>query len=240
MILKSESDKRIIVKGELNGKVLPFKHRNGKISKDLKNIKFGKLTPISFTFDERQGNIIIWLCKCDCGNFCYVPGKALLRKERRSCGCIQQERKRDAKDKRLYSIWDRMTQRCNNPKDPSYRWYGERGIKVCDEWMNDRKSFIKWSWENGYKDGLTIDRINPNGNYCPENCQWLSNQENAVKDRKKLYNVNGLPMDKKHLSLFLGHAKTYLCDLIREFGNDEAMLRIKEQLAKRGIYDFTF
>ena len=80
---------------------------------------------------------------------------------------------------RLYGIYNGMKQRCNNPKSQSYQYYGAKGIKVCDEWKNDFMAFKEWADANGYNDTLTIDRIDPKKDYCPENCRWLTINENA-------------------------------------------------------------
>lgn len=85
-------------------------------------------------------------------------------------------------NKRLYNIWSCMKQRCNNPKHTAARWYHDKGIKVCEEW-NSFNAFEKWSFENGYKDNLTIDRINSNGDYEPSNCRWVTIEENRRLSR---------------------------------------------------------
>lgn len=82
---------------------------------------------------------------------------------------------------RLYRIWNGMKQRCFNPNATSYYRYGERGIRVCEEWENSFENFKDWAYKHGYNDSLTIDRIDNDGNYCPENCQWLTNSENTAK-----------------------------------------------------------
>lgn len=85
---------------------------------------------------------------------------------------------------RIYTTWKGMRRRCNNPKDCKYKFYGGRGIKVCEEWNNPPQGFVNfynWAMQNGYADNLTIDRINPELDYCPENCQWISLQENVCK-----------------------------------------------------------
>ena len=85
-------------------------------------------------------------------------------------------------NKRLYNIWSCMKQRCNNPKHTAARWYHDKGIKVCEEW-DSFNAFEKWSFENGYKDNLTIDRINSNGDYEPSNCRWVTIEENRRLSR---------------------------------------------------------
>ena len=89
--------------------------------------------------------------------------------------------------KRLYNIWYNMKRRCYNKKNKDYKYYGERGIKICDEWLNNYQEFEKWSLNNGYKDDLTIDRIDNNGNYEPKNCKWLSIQEQQFNKRNTTY-----------------------------------------------------
>lgn len=82
----------------------------------------------------------------------------------------------------LYSIWNTMRHRCFNPKNNKYHLYGAKGITICDEWANDFSAFYDWSINNGYKKGLTIDRINNQGNYCPTNCRWV-NQQTQQRNR---------------------------------------------------------
>ncbi len=91
---------------------------------------------------------------------------------------------RGTKDERLKTIWYGMIYRCENPLSTSYRWYGAKGVKVCEEWKNDILSFFDWAKNNGYADDLTIDRINPYGNYEPGNCRWIPLSEQAKNTRK--------------------------------------------------------
>ena len=84
--------------------------------------------------------------------------------------------------KSLYNSWQNMKQRCYNPNNPKYKRYGGRGIKVCDEWQ-DIVGFLNWAKQTGWKQGLTIDRIDNDGNYCPENCRWVSVSDNSRRKR---------------------------------------------------------
>ncbi|HDY89897.1 MAG TPA: hypothetical protein ENH82_17485 [bacterium] len=81
----------------------------------------------------------------------------------------------------LYSVWRNIKQRCSNPNIPGYKYYGGKGIKVCEEWLNNPKAFIEWALANGYKKGLDIDRIDNNGDYKPNNCQFISHAKNSRK-----------------------------------------------------------
>lgn len=100
---------------------------------------------------------------------------------------------------RIYKAWQSMRQRCNNPKDKNYSDYGGRGISVCDEWNKGPEAFVLWALLNGYQDGLSIDRKDVNGNYCPENCRWATATQQARNKRMEKINrtgANGVHMDR--------------------------------------------
>lgn len=155
---------------------------------DLTGQKFGRLT-VLYDSEDRDGvsRRVIWLCKCDCGNLKRVKGNDLKTGNTKSCGCLNREMSRKRMFKhgdrytRLYQIWTEMKRRCHAKKRECYKYYGGRGIRVCNEWKNSYPTFKFWAILNGYKDNLTIDRINNDGNYKPGNCQWLTNSENARK-----------------------------------------------------------
>lgn len=122
----------------------------------------------------------LWKCKCECGNIVYEVRDNLVSDRAKSCGCLQKELQ-SAKMKthggtannnkeKLYNVWCSMKRRCDSPNTLAYSYYGGRGISVCDEWYNDYSAFRDWAIENGYREGLSIDRLDNNKGYCPENC----------------------------------------------------------------------
>jgi len=148
--------------------------------------RFGRLTIIKEVEHLRQPNggyRRMFLCKCDCGNEKVVRLSSLMNGDTSSCGCYKKEVASNAErchhesKTRLYNCWQRIKNRCYRESNHNYKFYGARGIKVCDEWKDDYFKFKDWAITNGYQENLTIDRIDPNGNYEPSNCRWITQKE---------------------------------------------------------------
>lgn len=161
--------------------------------KNHTNEIYGRLRVLQFI--ERKNNKSYWKCKCQCGNEIILPITYLTSGDTKSCGCLRKETTKKlsksnsfVKNHRLYTIWIDMRRRCYNKNRNNYIFYGAKGIKVCKEWNKDFKNFQDWAINNGYQDNLTIDRINVDGNYEPDNCRWVTTfeQNNNMRSNHKI------------------------------------------------------
>jgi len=138
--------------------------------------KFGMLTVVS-EFDKNKSGNVRWLCRCDCGKESIVVGSKLRNGHTKSCGCLKiSPIAQGYSATRLYSIWTNMHRRCYNKNHDAYNWYGLKGIVVCEEW-HEFIPFREWALSNGYKENLSIDRIDSTGNYEPSNCRWQNQKQ---------------------------------------------------------------
>ena len=163
---------------------------------DLTGQRFGAVE-VLHRVPNNSRNEVMWLCRCNCGKEFVTRARSLRSGETTSCGCLRKEHAISAMRKantrhgasphrgytKLYNTWLRMKGRCNTPTATSYQYYGGRGIKVCPEWELDFSAFRDWALSHGYKEGLSIDRIDVNGDYCPENCQWITMAEQQRNKR---------------------------------------------------------
>lgn len=166
-----------------------------KITKNYKRLEgqqFGRLTAL-YRLHNTKGRTK-WLCVCECGNLVEVKENNLLQGGSKSCGCSRKHIniKHGKTNTRLFTTWQNIKNRCYNNCNNEYKNYGGRGIAVCDEWLHDFMSFYNWSMVNGYNDNLTIDRIDNNGNYEPNNCRWVTmKQQQQNKRSNRNYTING-------------------------------------------------
>lgn len=142
--------------------------------------KYGKLTIFECVGKDKHGWYLM-KCKCDCGNESIVNIHRLRNNHTKSCGC--NVKSRGFRNNKLRKSYLDMINRCSNPKCSHYLEYGERGISICDEWKVNWESFKNWALKNGYVEGLTLDRIDVNGNYEPDNCRWVNMHVQAANKR---------------------------------------------------------
>lgn len=161
---------------------------------DLTGKRYGNLVVVEFV-EMAKFSKSIWKCQCDCGNVKNIKAEYLKNGSTKSCGCYHKSNiyhiKHNESNTKLYRTWQSIRYRCENKNNTAYYAYGELGVCVCEEWHEYIK-FKEWAINNGYKDNLTIDRINPYGNYEPSNCRWITKSEQVFNRKNTLYiRVNG-------------------------------------------------
>lgn len=157
---------------------------------DLTGQRFGRLVALKEAGHNKEGRTM-WQCKCDCGGEKVATTHDLRCGNTRSCGCVQRELsswKFGIPHKKLTGVYNGMKRRCYRKAEKNYEDYGGRGIKICEEWLgeNGRERFVLWALNNGYCDGLTIERIDVNGNYEPKNCCWIKPELQAKNKRNTI------------------------------------------------------
>lgn len=193
---------------------------------DITGEKYGRLRVVEYVGKNRF-NKAMWKCVCDCGKETIARADALKCGHKRSCGCLNKENKsrwcieRNTKhgksNTRLYAVWCDMRRRCNNSNVPEYKNYGARGIKVCAEWNNDFQTFYDWAIINGYDESAergncTIDRIDVNGDYCPENCRFVDLMvQGSNKRNNKRITHNGVTMTQSEWARYYGKNRSFFC-----------------------------
>ena len=149
-------------------------------NKSMIGKKFHMLKIIEYVGTDKKRHSM-YKCVCDCGNIKIVRDDKLKSGATVSCG--NHKKKHGKRYTRIYTIWCGMKQRCYNNKNEHFRFYGAKGVSVCDEWKDNFQEFYNWSMKNGYAENLTIDRIDPFGNYEPSNCRWATLQEQQLNKR---------------------------------------------------------
>ena len=201
------------------------------IYQDLTGEAYGRLTVIKKAGHDAHGNTM-WECLCECNQTKIVKTADLKNGKTKSCGCFQRERASESHTKhgkrhtRLYNIWSNMKGRCHTKSCSFYEKYGGRGITVCDEWSNSFDSFWTWAMANGYRDDLTIDRIDNDGNYCPENCRWVTPKENARnRPCTVTITVDGITKTRSEWAEFIGMKPETLRSAIRRGHDPEEYIK---------------
>lgn len=171
---------------------------------NLKGQKYYRLTVLRRV--PNRGSRVAWSCQCVCGSRVIVTARDLRSGHTKSCGCYQRDTrvltgryanlKHGLKNHPLYNTWRGMKSRCYLVKSPSYCYYGARGVVVCREWL-EFKPFYDWAVSNGWQEGLTLERRDPNGNYEPNNCEWVTKGYQNHNKRNSLrvaYRGNLVPL----------------------------------------------
>lgn len=158
----------------------------------------------------------------------------LASKNSNRCRCKTHLVRREWENARLRGIFHDMKRRCYDPRRPDYKNWGGKGIKICDEWLKDPGNFERWAFENGYTDNLTIDRIDGNKDYCPENCRWITRAENASKKSTTIYiEVDGVTLNLSEWARKLEMLESHFQYYNKKYGTKKTKEHIRELLSKQ-------
>lgn len=215
-----------------------IRHQASKQRKDFTNKRIGHLTVIEIDKTHDTKNGLYWICRCDCGNYITLKVGDLSTEEskgqsNRSCGCVpyghtrSRNKTKGVSNTRLYKIWFGMKTRCKSAKN-----YAGKGIKVCEKWRNDFNAFSEWAFDNGYRDDLTIDRIDVNGDYEPDNCRWITNYEQqSNKSNNVFITYKGETKTASQWGRLIGMSPTTISERVRRGWN--AKMTLETPVGKR-------
>lgn len=183
---------------------------------DLTGMVFGNLCVVEFSHTYNGHSY--WLCRCKCGRLTIARGSHMKSGNVSSCGCKNGNITHGESKTRLYSVWNNMKERCQNPKSKEYHRYGGRGISVCSDWER-YETFRDWALSNGYAPNLSIDRKNNDGNYDPGNCRWATAREQANNTRRtRLIEFGGQIYSVSEWSRKLGIKQSTLSMRLNKYG----------------------
>lgn len=198
---------------------------------------FGDLQCIRLEGRNERGSFM-YLCRCACGKKTIARKADLVAGKTKSCGCGQGKRshglsRQNGRKRPLYSVWIGMRQRCENPEDRNFKRYGGRGILICDEW-DDFQVFYNWAMTHGYERGLTIERKDNNGDYCPDNCIWIPlNMQTRNREVSRLLTYNGQTLTFGEWGRIYGIDRTTLEGRIKRGGDILTAFTRKTDKGKR-------
>lgn len=204
--------------------------------KDISGQKFGRLTAIECV-GKNKYNYAVWRCRCECGNETNVPGNSLRSGNTKSCGCLNMENSTNRivslntthgkTHTRLFRVWSSMRNRCDNPNATNYSDYGARGIRVCDEWESNFEAFFEWAVSQGYdptakRGKYTVDRINNDLGYSPENCRLATSKQQANNRRSTHFvTYNGVTKSATEWARYYGKGRSRFSSM-----SDEQIVQI--------------
>ena len=195
---------------------------------DLTGKRFGRLLVVKR--NGYKGGKIAWLCKCDCGNEKAISSACLLKGLSTSCGCFRKEYMKQKATKHsmcgtsLYAVYNNMKRRCYDENSDHYKWYGAENKRVCDEWLGSEgfKHFSKWAMDNGYSEGLQIDRIDNNKGYLPDNCRFVTPKQNCRNKRDNhCITIDGVTKTIVEWAEIKGISRTTIAARINKLGWSE-------------------